>query len=148
MAQLCLILFPTLLTDGMSDSIPSFIHVTLINRARNYIFDAKYNDKDPGKYEKLSLGRGYRPSEQEASGREGFEPREGQGQNRGMLHRFAEHLSEEMGNLGLTEGHRHSQREGHQVGQREYPSDEYEHHNSSAQGRGGSGATRIQLTRR
>lgn len=152
MARLCLILLPILLTDGMSDSIPSFIVVTLINRARNYLYDAKYNDKDPGKYEKLSLGGSYRPShqtyEQEGSGREEYGRQEGEGQSRGVFHRFAEHLSEEMGNLGLSEGHRRSQREGHQDGQREYRSDEYEHHDRSSYARGGSGATRIQLTRR
>lgn len=157
MAQSCLILFPILLTDGMSDGILSFLVASSINRARNYLFNAKYNDKDPGKYEKLSLGGGYRPShqtyEQEESGREGsgraeHGRAEGEGRSRGVLHRFAEHLSEEMGNLGLSEGHRRSQREGHQDGQRDFRSGEYEHHDGSAHARGGSGATRIQLTRR
>ncbi|UKZ84929.1 uncharacterized protein TrAFT101_000813 [Trichoderma asperellum] len=117
----------------------------------NYIFDAKYNDKDPGKYEKLSLGGGHRPShhtyEQQETGREEYGQQEGEGRSRGMLHRFAEHLSEEMGNLGLTEGHRHSRREGPQEGQREYRPDGYEYDDRSAHARGGSGATHIQLTR-
>lgn len=152
MDQLYLILFPTLWTDGMRNKILSFIVLTSINRARNYIFDAKYNDKDPGKYEKLSLGGGHRPShhryEQQESGREEYGRQEGEGRSRGMLHRFAEHLSEEMGNLGLTEGHRHSRREGPQEGQREYRPDGYEYDDRSAHARGSSSATHIQLTRR
>ncbi|RFU75968.1 phospholipase d [Trichoderma arundinaceum] len=52
----------------------------------NFMFDAKYNEKDPGKYERLSLPGGSRPSqrgnaeqgyEQERYGREGYDREEG-----------------------------------------------------------------------
>ncbi|KAM0251134.1 hypothetical protein ACHAQJ_008304 [Trichoderma viride] len=121
----------------------------------NYIFDAKYNEKDPGQYEKLSLHRGPRSSqgyaqqgyEREGSEREGHERQEPEQQSGGMLHRFADSLSREMGNLGFSDGHR----EGHQDGQREVQREGHHHHHTDRYADGhagqGAGATRIQLTR-
>lgn len=111
------------------------------------MFDAKYNDKDPGKYQKLILPRpqrGYdRESyDQESYDREGYDQRDSEQHSGGMLSRFTESLSEEMGNLGFSDSRSHHHHHHHH-------SDRYDDERSDDRGvRGSGGATRIQLTRR
>lgn len=106
------------------------------------MYDAKYNEKDPGKYVRLSMPGNYGPSQrgyvQEGSEEQEYEERRGGG---GMLSRFTESLADEMGNLGLSEGHRshHSHRS--------HRSEEYDDERSYDR-RSGRGGARIQLTRR
>lgn len=106
------------------------------------MYDAKYNEKDPGKYVRLSMpgnyGSSQRGYEQESSEEQEYEERRGGG---GMLSRFTESLADEMGNLGLSEGHRshHSHRS--------HRSEEYDDERNYDR-RSSRGGARIQLTRR
>ncbi|QYS93461.1 Phospholipase [Trichoderma simmonsii] len=107
----------------------------------NFMYDAKYNEKDPGKYVRLSMpgsyGSSQRGYEQGGSEEQEYEERRGGG---GMLSRFTESLADEMGNLGLSEGHRshHSHRS--------HRSEEYDDERSYDR-RSSRGGARIQLTR-
>ncbi|KAL6698269.1 putative phospholipase D [Trichoderma pleuroticola] len=107
----------------------------------NFMYDAKYNAKDPGKYVRLSMpgshGSSQRGYEQEGSEEQEYEERRGGG---GMLSRFTDSLADEMGNLGFSEGHRsHHSHRSHRSG-------EYDDERSYDR-RSGRGGARIQLTR-
>ncbi|KAL7796537.1 putative phospholipase D [Trichoderma ceciliae] len=113
----------------------------------NFLLDAKYNDKDPGKYERLSPPGGSRSSqrggyaqpryegeggyEREGYGREDYERQEYEQQSGGMFSRFTESLSERMGNLGFSDD------------RRAYRSERYDDDRADDR----ASATRIQLTR-
>lgn len=115
------------------------------------MFDAKYKEKDPGKYERLSLPGEHRSSrrrhereeyEQEEYGRreDGEREYEQESGGRGMFSRFTESLTEEMGHLGFSERHRSHRDE-------RYDDEGYDGERSYGR-RSEREATRIQLTRR
>lgn len=120
------------------------------------MFDAKYNEKDPGKYERLSLPGGHRSSrrryEQEGYEQEDYDRREdGEREyeqdrgSRGMFSRFTEHITEEMGHLGISERHRSHRDE--RYDDERYDGERYDGERSYGR-RSEREATRIQLTRR
>ncbi|KAK1256031.1 hypothetical protein MKX07_008290 [Trichoderma sp. CBMAI-0711] len=121
----------------------------------NFMFDAKYNEKDPGKYERLSLPGGHRSSrrryEQEGYEQEDYD-RQDDGEReyeqdrggRGMFSRFTEHITEEMGHLGISERHRSHRDE--QYDDERYGGERYGGERSYGR-RSEREATRIQLTR-
>ncbi|KAL7938085.1 putative phospholipase D [Trichoderma chlorosporum] len=102
----------------------------------NFIYDAKYNEKDPGKYVRLSIPGSHRPSERHYGQErpEGGEYEERRGG--GMLSRFTDSLADEMGSLGISERHRP-----HRSHHSEYDDER------TREPRSGRGDTHIQLTR-
>lgn len=110
------------------------------------MFDAKYNDKDPGKYQRLSLPGGHRSSQRGYEQEENEQQENEQQSSGGMFSRFTESLAEEMGNLGLSDGRRSHRSEGYddERTQERTHGHTHGHTHERTDGRG----TRIQLTRR